>query len=224
GVTCVACHQGPDGEILGPHGTPTDAHASRRAETFVGAGTNALCATCHGTFVGPVIGLARDFADSARAAAGGSCVECHMAEVERSFALTPAEDGGEPTASPVRKGRSHALQTPRDPAFLRRAFGLTAALEGGRAVLRVENRAGHRVPGLIGRELTLTATLFDDAGVELESRALEIDAAVPLETDETRTLEFSAGGARVRVRGTHGDPRLLQPVGFLELELELLLE
>lgn len=221
GVTCVACHGGPDGVILGPRGTPTDAHASRRAETFVGAGTNALCASCHATFVGPVIGVSRDFADSARAAGGGSCVECHMAEVERSFASTPAADGGAPAAAPVRKGRSHALQTPRDPAFLRRAFGLSTAVEGGRALLRVENRSGHRVPGLIGRELTLTATLLDGAGRELASQVLEIDASVPLETDETRTLELGAAGARVRVRGSHVDPRLLEAVEFLDVELPL---
>jgi len=221
GVTCVACHQGPDGEMLGPRGAPTDAHATRRAETFLGAGTNDLCASCHATFVGPVIGVSRDFAGSARAAAGGTCVECHMAEVERAFAVTPAEDGGEPTASPVRKGRSHALQTPRDPAFLRRAFGLSAALESGRAVLRVENRTGHRVPGLIGREVAFEATLLGADGAELETLELEFDATLPLETDETRALEFGGPGARLRVRGRHVDPRLLRPVDFLELELAL---
>ena len=221
GVTCAACHQGPEGEILGPRGTPTDAHVSRRAESFTGAGSNALCASCHGTFVGPVLGVARDFADSARAAAGGSCVECHMAEVERSFALTPGADGGEAVAAPARKGRSHALQTPRDPAFLRRALGLSARREGGLAVFELENLAGHRVPGLIGRELELEIALLDAAGAELARSDLRLDAEAPLSTDERRRVELAAGGARLRVRGRHVDPRLAQPVEFLDVELPL---
>lgn len=221
GVTCVACHGGPDGLILGPRGTPTDAHASRRAETFVGAGSNALCASCHATFVGPVLGVARDFAGSARAAAGGSCVDCHMATVERSFALTPAEDGGAGVAAPVRQGRSHALQTPRDPAFLRRAFGWTAQRSEGRSLLKVRNLAGHRVPGLIGREILLDIELMDAAGVMLARRELRFDAEEPLATDEVRAVEFDGDGARLRVRGRHVDPRLARPVEFLELELAL---
>jgi hypothetical protein len=221
GVTCVACHGGPGGEILGPRGTPTDAHVSRRAETFVGAGSNALCASCHGTFVGPVLGVARDFEGSARAAAGGSCVECHMAGVERSFALTPAEDGGAGVASPVRQGRSHALQTPRDPAFLRRAFGWTAQRLDGRSVLKVRNLAGHRVPGLIGREILVDVELLDAAGATLARGELRFDAEEPLSTDEERSVELEGDGARLRVRGRHVDPRLAQPVPFLEVELAL---
>lgn len=219
GVTCVSCHAGPDGEILGPRGTPTDAHASRRAETFVGAGSNALCTSCHATFVGPVLGVARDFAESARAASGGSCVECHMAEVERPFAVTPAAEGGEPVAAPVRRGRSHALQTPRDPAFLRRAFGWTALRSEGRSTLRVQNLAGHRVPGLIGREILLDIELLDAAGATLARRELRFDAEEPLSTDEVRVVEFEGAGARLRVRGRHVDPRLTQPVEFLDREL-----
>jgi hypothetical protein len=221
GVTCAACHQGPEGEILGPRGTPTDAHVSRRAESFVGAGSNALCASCHATFVGPVLGVARDFAESARAAAGGSCVECHMAQVERSFALTPGTDGGEAVAAPVRVGRSHALQTPRDPTFLRRAFGLSAGREGELALLAVENRAGHRVPGLIGREIQFEVALLDAAGAVLRTRELRFDAEGPLAVDEVRRVELGAGGTGLRVRGRHVDPRLPEPVEFLDVELPL---
>lgn len=221
GVTCVTCHAGPQGEMLGPLGTPTQAHASRRAETFVGAGSNALCAICHATFVGPVLGVARDFEGSARAALGGSCVECHMAQVERPFAVTPGVDGGADVTAPVRKGRSHALQTPRDPAFLRRALGLSARREGGRALLEVTNLAGHRVPGLIGREIVLEVALLDASGIALETRELRFDAEGPLAADERRSLQLAAGGARLRVRGRHVDPRLARPVEFLDLKLAL---
>ena len=166
-------------------------------------------------------GVARDFAGSARAAAGGSCVDCHMATVERSFALTPAEDGGAGVAAPVRQGRSHALQTPRDPAFLRRAFGWTAQRSEGRSLLKLRNLAGHRVPGLIGREILLDIELMDAAGVMLARRELRFDAEEPLATDEVRAVEFDGDGARLRVRGRHVDPRLARPVEFLELELAL---
>jgi hypothetical protein len=56
-----------------------------------------------------------------------------------------------PVADPGSEGpprRSHALQTPRDPTFLRRAFAVRLDRSGGGTALVVENRAGHRVPGL----------------------------------------------------------------------------
>ena len=68
---------------------------------------------------------------------------CHMAP------LKTADDDGE--GGPMI--RSHTLQTPRDPSFLRQAFGLSAHRRGELTVLRVENRCGHRVPGLAEREI-----------------------------------------------------------------------
>ena len=219
GVSCEACHRGPEGEILGPRGTPTDAHPSRAAETFIGAGTDALCSSCHATFIGPVLGLARDFAGSAAAAAGASCVGCHMAPVERSFATTPGSDGAPDQVAPLRRGRSHSLQTPRDPAFLARAFSLAAAREGQQTVLTLSNQAGHRVPGLIGRELTFEVTLLDAAGGELERQELVIDASAPLTSEAPLRVTFAQPGASVRIHALHSDPRLLHPVPFLERTL-----
>ncbi len=219
GVACESCHRGPEGTILGPRGTPTEAHVSKRAETFVGAGTNELCAACHGTFVGPVIGLARDFATAEIALGGASCVGCHMAEVERRWANLPEGESGE--EAPLRKGRSHALQTPRDPAFLRRALGFDVKVEGEVTVLSVESRAGHRVPGLIGRVLELEIELLGADGAQVATAKLSIDTDNPLKEGEARRVELAGRGAAVLVRGKHIDPRLLDPVPFLEQRLEV---
>src|SRR6185503_17542859 len=99
-------------------------------------GSNALCSACHAFNIGPVIGIAKDFATANLEGRGLSCVGCHMAPVERAWA----------SDAPPRPGRSHAIQTPRDPAFLRLAFGTTVRTAGGKTTLVLENQAGHRVP------------------------------------------------------------------------------
>jgi len=206
GVRCETCHLGPEGSILGPQGLATDAHASVRSEHFVGAGSTALCASCHSTNIGPVIGVAKDFETAEMAARGLTCVGCHMGPVERRWA-----DDGE-----VRAARSHALQTPRDPAFLRLAFGLTVRAEGGSVHLDVANQAGHRVPGLVGRQITLRAELLDDAGATVASGELRIDERRYLPVDGSKSIELSGAGTTVRVVGLHQDPRAKEAVTFLD--------
>jgi hypothetical protein len=206
GVHCESCHQDGSGAMLGPRGTPVDAHPSKRSEQLVAPGSNALCSACHATNVGPVIGVAKDFAAAGLAERGLSCVGCHMAPVERAWA----------TGAPARKGRSHALQTPRDPAFLRLALGLELRTVEDRSVLVVENQAGHRVPGLVGRELVIRAELLDAGGALLEKGELEIDVRAYLPVGETREIRFTRRGASVRLEGLHLDPRATEPVKFLD--------
>lgn len=215
GVDCRACHEGPEGEVLGPRGAPTYAHESLRSASFTEEGASRLCTVCHATHIGPVVGVAKDFHAAGLAAQGRSCVGCHMAPVERPAAHDPDEDG----PGPVRQGRSHALQTPRDPAFLRQAFGLSARRAGGRTLVRVENLAGHRVPGLEGREIELVATAFDPASdARAEARfVLTKERYLPLEEPLELALELRA--ARVHVRGLHRAPGFEAPVEFLAVEL-----
>jgi hypothetical protein len=194
--------------MLGPRGTPTDAHATGVSTLLTGAGSNQLCATCHSTDIGPVIGVARDFVTSRQAERGRSCVGCHMGLVQRRGA-----DGDE---AGVREVRSHALQTPRDPAFLARAFSLRFETDDDHSRLILTNQAGHRVPGLIGREITFRAELLDESGAVLEQAELVLDAASYLPVDGRRTLNFHARGTGVRVTGLHLDPRLKKRVTFLE--------
>ena len=90
------------------------------------ARSSELCAVCHKTNIGPVVGIAKDYFASKQAERGRTCVGCHMAKVERAWA-----DG---EGVPVRVGRSHAIQTPRDPSFLRQAFALSWSPRGATTV------------------------------------------------------------------------------------------
>lgn len=209
GISCEACHLGEGGVVLGPRGTPTEAHDSTASERMTPGGSVALCAACHATSIGPVIGVAKDFLASGQAERGRSCVGCHMAPVDRAWAKD----------APVREGRSHAIQTPRDPSFLRRAFDprWIVSDEGSRVVLA--NRAGHRVPGLIGRELRFRAELLDDSGSVVERAELTIDASAYLPVDGTREIALEQEGHEVHLLGEHHDPRAEQPVVFLDERL-----
>lgn len=206
GVHCESCHQDHTGAMLGPRGTAVEAHASKLHDSMKTPGSNELCSACHATNIGPVIGIAKDFAAAKMAERGLSCVGCHMAPVERSWAA----------GAPARTGRSHALQTPRDPAFLRLAFGRELRSVGGKSVLVLKNRAGHRVPGLVGRQLAFTAELQDASGATLERRELAFDERAYLPVDGTRELAFTRSGARVRLVGKHKDPRAAEPVVFVD--------
>ena len=204
GVDCIACHQSGDGTVHGPWGETTDAHASAKDARFEGAGSNALCSACHRTNIGPVIGIAKDFEDS-----GLACVHCHMAPIERMLA-----DGKR-----KRPGRSHALQTPRDPDFLARAFAPTLVRRGELTLVQIANAAGHRLPGLIERKFRFEAQAFDASGAELGRAGSLIDTRSSLGPKAVLEFELPAGVAYVRLQGSHIDPRQEQPVVFLEREL-----
>jgi hypothetical protein len=206
GIHCESCHQDASGAMLGPRGQSVAAHASKASEYMTAPGSNALCSACHAVNIGPVIGIAKDFASAKLAERGLSCVGCHMASVQRAWAT----DAG------AHEGRSHALQTPRDPAFLRLAFGRELASKDGKSVLVLTNQAGHRVPGLVGRVLTLRAELLDESGASLEQKELAFDERAYLPVEGTREIAFSRAGARVHLVGTHKDPRSAQPVTFLD--------
>ena len=218
GISCRTCHEGPDGTILGPWGAPTDAHESVQGSSFTSAAaSNQLCISCHRTTIGPVIGIAKDFEVTGQEGKGLSCVGCHMAPVERPVAT---DDDDQPTQ--VRKGRSHLLQTPRDPAFLALAFGLEARREGDSVVVVLSNQAGHRVPGLTERVITFEAEVLDAAGEVLEQGELELTTRAYLAVDEENELRIPAsGGAQVRVRGLHDFPGVSRPVEFLDRTLPL---
>jgi len=209
GVDCESCHKDESGAMLGPHGTRVDAHPSKLSPHMSAPGSNALCISCHGTNIGPVIGIAKDFVSAGFEARGLSCVGCHMAPVERAWAQDAAPH----------LGRSHALQTPRDPAFLRLAFGLEWVNDGkGRRVV-IKNQAGHRVPGLIGRQIKLQAELLDASGAVVEQVETTIDERTYLPVEGTREIPFKKAGTSVRLRGLHSEPRSSGAVTFLDEQL-----
>jgi len=206
GVSCESCHADDTGAMLGPRGTEVAAHPSKRSEHMSSPGSNALCSACHAFNIGPVIGIAKDFATAGLESRGLSCVGCHMAPVERAWA----------TDAPARTGRSHALQTPRDPSFLRQAFAFELAGVGGKSQVTLRNKAGHRVPGLIGRKIEIQAELLDASGALLEKQALTLDERAYLPVQGTREIRFAKSGKSVRLRGLHHDPRAPDPVTFLD--------
>ena len=206
GITCNTCHLGSDGSMLGPHGSDTDAHATTRSDLMTAPGSNGLCSSCHSTNIGPVVGIAKDFAKARLAERGMSCVECHFQLLE----------GEGPNGRPK---RSHALQTPRDPAFLARAFQPAAKVEGGRTIVVLTNMAGHRVPGLQGREIEFTARVLDGAGGELASAECTFDVRTFLPVDSAHEIALDAVGATVQLVGRHVDPRADEAVTFLDLRL-----
>ncbi len=216
GVSCESCHRAADGAILGPWGAETPAHASRKHASFLPESDSALCIACHATNVGPVIGIAKDFTSTDPATGGRGCVDCHMQALERSAAREPGQEPG-----PVRAGRSHALQTPRDPAFLAQALEIGARERGGAVVVSVRNAAGHRVPGRIGRKLALRAELLDAAGAVVAHAEHVIETRRPLAAGETIALELAGTGARVRVTGLHDSPALPAEMPFLDLDLAI---
>jgi hypothetical protein len=209
GVSCDSCHLGPGGAMLGPVGAATDAHVSKRSDTLFAPGSNALCSSCHKTTIGPVIGIAKDFETAGKSAKGESCVGCHFAR------LREVDDG----AGGKRVVRSHALQTPRDPSFLARAFEPRVEVGERQTTVVIENRAGHRVPGLIGREIEFRATLLDAGGKEIGKGELVIDTSSYLPVDDAVRIAIDGRAARVRLVGLHTDPRAAQPIEFLTREL-----
>lgn len=212
GISCESCHAGAGGVVFGPRGTPVDAHPSEASPRMTSPGSNELCSACHSTNIGPVIGIAKDFAASDQASRGRSCVGCHMAPVERAWASGDSV--------PTRAGRSHALQTPRDPSFLRRAFAVSWRTDGAKSRVVVENQAGHRVPGLIGREIRFKAELLDESKSVIERAELRLDATAYLPVDGTTEIPLKQAGAAVRLLGEHLDPRDEKPVVFLDEQLE----
>ncbi|MFT6041051.1 MAG: hypothetical protein ACI9C2_001218 [Gammaproteobacteria bacterium] len=227
GISCLSCHLGPDDTMLGPYESDPDneispAHKSMKGEAFGGTLGDALCINCHRTNVGPVIGIAKDFEVTRQADKGLSCVGCHMSQVERSAAIETLEDGTT-KHSPVRLGRSHALQTPRDPKFLAEAFGLDARLTDTGAELLITNQAAHRIPGLKTRSMTFVVQALDVDGKVLGEASLLIDSRAYLPVDGLLPIDIASATApaKLQVTATHDWIGVEAPVEFVNKALEL---
>ena len=216
GISCNSCHLGPEGQILGPFGAETEAHRSVQSPSFLGAGRDQLCASCHRTNIGPVIGVAKDFESSRQADLDRSCVGCHM-----DFEMRDIADSDPNGPKIERKGRSHRINGPSDPEFLKRAFQLSAHLAEGRARVTVANGAGHRVPGLIGRRFELTARLLDEEGEEIAIQEATFDTFSYLDVTKPFEWVFEGAGAAVHVTGAHFPTEDARPIPFLAERLAI---
>jgi hypothetical protein len=139
-----------------------------------------------------------------------------MQKVERPI----AREEGKP-AYAARPGRSHALQTPRDPAFLRRAVRVSARQDGGAVIVTIANECGHRIPGLVEREIEITAELLDDAGAANVRATKRIDVRSPLAADAETEIVLAGRGTKVRWKAVHRAPGFDKPVVFADEEITL---
>lgn len=199
GVTCVVCHN-HEGKIHGPFGAKTDAHTSVKSPYLTTESSAELCNSCHKAPPSPVLPIGKDYEKSWAGHGRKTCIECHMPEVERAIAYDPKTK--EPTG-PIRAGRRHTMLGPSDAEFCASAFELSAAVKDGKVVLSVENKAGHRVPGLMIRAFAFEVTQLDAHGEELATGAAAITGkrGERLEVLTTREFPFAAkpGAAKLRV-------------------------
>jgi len=217
GVHCTSCHQDTDGTtVLGPFGLETSAHPTKKSELFDHGDNSALCIACHRTSIGPVIGVAQDFVDTEQAEFGLSCVECHMPGLRRPIANREEGKEGEPYET--RRSTDHRLMTPRDPVFMRKAFILEAEKKDGTVTFSIENKIGHRVPGLLERKIHFECEIFDAAGDSIGKSKHTIDNRAFLPAEETHdiVLEEAAKAVRLVVEGIHEAPGAKKPDTFFE--------
>ena len=127
GVSCLTCHLGADGAILGAETRPTAPCRPVRSPELVSA---ELCASCHNQHQ-----TTDQWRASPQAAAGGTCRSCHMPPMDR------ARENG------VRPGFAHAFKGAHDAEMLRSAGRFSVAASADAVLLSLENvGAGHNLP------------------------------------------------------------------------------
>lgn len=150
GNTCMTCHWKPDydyGSFTGGAQCKTAFHPD--------VGTVEACASCHRNHGTPYQWAASPTGE----ASGRTCVDCHMAPVERPIAV-----GG-----PVREVRPHGFPGSRSVEHVNRAYEYSAALDGGHVVVKIKNKgAGHNFPTeLKQRSVESLVIVRDLAGAEI---------------------------------------------------------
>ncbi len=205
GVTCATCHV-HEGKVHGPWGAKTDAHTSVQSDLFTGSGVP-LCQSCHRITPKPVISLGVDFERAGLEAKGKSCKKCHMPEIERHIAVDPKT--GKPSG-PKRMTHRHVFVGGSSPEMMAKAFEFHTSEKDGQVTMRLENLAGHRLPGLTLRSFSVEFALLGEGGKVLGSSVSKITAKEPLKlgTSLSTTLAKAAGTKHTRVRVNHFFARL----------------
>jgi len=108
--------------------------------------------------------------------------------------------------------------TPRDPEFLRDAFILAAKKSGDTVTFSIENKIGHRVPGLLERKIHFACEIFDDVDDSIGKQKHTIDNRAFLPVEETHNIVIGEAKKAVRlvVKGTHEAPGARKAVTFFE--------
>lgn len=128
GVSCISCHLGPDGGVVGRADRPEVPCKPKRSDAFLAVDA---CASCHNQHF-----TTDQWRASSYAKLGVDCSSCHMPEVQRVRA----------DKSP-RLGRDHVFRGCHDLATLRKAAKFEARRDGNELVLQLTNSgAGHNFP------------------------------------------------------------------------------
>tara|TARA_R110002072_G_scaffold46591_9_gene129001 strand:+ start:39619 stop:40644 length:1026 start_codon:yes stop_codon:yes gene_type:complete len=128
GVSCITCHLGADGGILGRNDRPEVPCKPQASAEFLMVDA---CASCHNQH-----GTTDQFRASHFAKLGNDCATCHMPQIERF-----RKDGSK------RMGRKHAWEGCHDEQTLRSAGKFESARDGNELVLSLSNiGAGHNFP------------------------------------------------------------------------------
>ncbi len=150
GVSCISCHLGPDGGIVGANDRPEVPCKPKRSADFLGVDA---CMSCHNQH-----GTTDQWRASSYAEQGIGCSNCHMPEAGRK-----RPDGT------ARRGRRHVFEGAHDKPTLLSAGKFTAERRGDQLVLALANTgAGHNFPTEERhRAVDLEYQFFDTAGKEI---------------------------------------------------------
>lgn len=128
GVSCISCHLGEDGGLVGRNDRPEVPCKPKRSEAFLSVDA---CMSCHNQHQ-----TTDQWRASHYSAQGIHCTNCHMPEADRK-----RPDGT------IKKGRSHVYPGAHDKTMLSKAGVMTAEKIGSELVLTIENvGAGHNFP------------------------------------------------------------------------------
>ncbi len=145
GNACMTCHWKPDFNYAQFTG------GAECTEAFhPEVGTVEACASCHRNHGTPYQWEKSPTGKDS----GRTCMDCHMAQVERPIAV-----GG-----PIRKVRQHIFPGSRSEEQVRRAYRYSAAIDGNEAVVTVANRGtGHNFPTELKQRSVESLVIVRDA-------------------------------------------------------------
>ena len=188
-ITCAVCHV-RDGVVLGPWGDSDAPHPVRKSEQLL---TAATCTVCHqavadyGETLICYLESGEEWENGPFAAAGVTCIDCHMPAFKRSIAKghPPRRSGRHVWAG---SGVPKELDASEEQRKYFDAFGsaLVFRLETERAsyrpgetaavVLELENaRAGHMLPtGDVERFITVEVEGLTSDGTVFDSQSVRI--------------------------------------------------
>ncbi len=176
GVSCLVCHIDAHGAMHGPPAS-VDAmyHANVTSETHMNP--TELCGTCHGQPSVPEHNQLISFKTGPAAESGKTCATCHMPGIKRVQSTFSYE------AIP---GRRHTWIGSRSVHMLKSAADLKIVLTGGKAIIRLTNKAGHILPGEALRAVILDVKISDAKGDVTRHEQVFISASSGEEESDNR--------------------------------------